>query len=271
MFILYGLPKNLLSYWVGKLMHFQFPSFIAQFLIRHFIKLYEINESEAELPIEHYKSIGDFFIRKLKAGSRPLSPENFVHPADSKMTARGLVLAGQILQAKGRNYSLVEFLRESDDSRWLNGYYITYYLCPTDYHRVHSPVEGRIKEIRYVPGELWPVNDWSISNIDKLFIKNERVIIEIETTLGPIAVVLVGATNVGSIRLSFEPSLKTNHAHKRKENKLTYVEPIPIAKGAELGMFCMGSTVIVVAHSQWKILDSVTKSAVPQKVNMGQF
>lgn len=270
MFILYWVPKNLLSYWVGKLIHQPLPKPLSTWMIRGFAALYNINISEAEHSPEAYKSIGDFFVRHLKSGVRPIANTEYVHPSDSKMTARGVVVAKQLIQAKGSTYPLGAFLQDSYEDRWQNGYFITYYLCPTDYHRVHSPVDGVIKEVRYVPGNLWPVNDWSVSNIKELFVKNERVVIEIETARGPMAVVLVGATNVGSIRLSFEPSLRTNHTHKREPNKISYVEPIKIKRGDELGMFCMGSTVIVVATSAWHELGSITQTHAPVSVKMGQ-
>jgi phosphatidylserine decarboxylase len=268
--ILYWIPKNLLSYWVGKLMYVRFPQPLQLWLIKAFASLYRIKVDEAERSIETYPSLGDFFVRHLKPGCRPVGATDYVHPADSKMTARGLVIGNKALQAKGSTYSLSEFLKDSSIDRWQQGFFITYYLCPTDYHRVHSPVDGVIKEVRYVPGNLWPVNDWSIKNIQDLFVKNERVIVEIETPKGPVAVVLVGATNVGSIRLSFEPALRTNHAHKRKEQKITYIEPVPIKKGEELGMFCMGSTVIVVATAAWQELQTITQTSEPAPVQVGQ-
>ncbi len=277
--ILYVVPKNLLSFWAGKLMHLKFPSPLRLFLIKLFANHYKINTEEAEKPMDQYLSIGDFFIRKLKDGVRPISSTDYVHPADSKMTARGIIQEGQLVQAKGRVYSLSEFLKlenttnsNSSSVAWLGGYFITYYLCPTDYHRVHSPVDGWIKEVRYVPGQLWPVNDWSVSNIDQLFIRNERVIVDIQTTLGLVAVVFVGATNVGSIKLSFEPEVQSNHSHLRNSKTWSYREGLcSIKKGQELGMFCMGSTVIVVANKNWKPLDQIVKNQEPVAVRMGSF
>jgi phosphatidylserine decarboxylase len=266
---LYWIPKNLLSYWVGKIIHLQLPRPVRGWLIRSFAKIYRINTDEAEKPIGSYLSIGDFFTRKLKEGCRPIGSSEYVHPADSKMTARGVIIGKQLVQAKGSTYSLGAFLRDPLEDRWQKGYFITYYLCPTDYHRVHSPVDGIIKEVRYVPGNLWPVNAWSITNVRELFVKNERVVIEIETSKGPVAVVLVGATNVGSIRLAFEPSLRTNHDHRREERKIVYVEPVKIRRGEELGMFCMGSTVIVVATSAWDSIASMVHSHQPHEVKVG--
>ncbi len=255
--ILYWVPKNLISFVAGKVMHIQFPHWLSQRLISLFAKIYHINLDETEKPISAYKSIGDFFTRRLKEGTRPLGDSTYVHPADSTITARGMIKQNQLIQAKGKVYSLKSFLGVSSVEAWEGGFYLTYYLCPTDYHRVHSPIEGWVKEIRYIPGQLWPVNDWSVTNIDELFLKNERVVVEIESSKGggPMAVVFVGATNVGSIRLSIEVDLRTNHGHKRFPQTWSYPDKtLPIQKGQELGMFCMGSTVIVVAPPAWQEL-----------------
>jgi phosphatidylserine decarboxylase len=268
--ILYWIPKNLLSYWVGKLMYLRFPQPLQSWLIKGFAGLYKINLEEAEQVVANYPSLGDFFVRHLKPGARPIGGSAYVHPADSKMTARGVVIGNKAIQAKGSSYSLGDFLQDKLVDRWQQGYFITYYLCPTDYHRVHSPVDGLIKEVRYVPGNLWPVNDWSVKNIQNLFVQNERVIVEIETVRGPIAVVFVGATNVGSIRLNFEPNLRTNHQHKRQEQKISYIDPVAVKKGEELGMFCLGSTVIVVSTSAWKELQSVVQTNEVLPVQVGK-
>lgn len=249
-------------------MHCRFPKPLSGLMIRAFARVYRINVNEAEKPIGDYDSIGDFFVRYLKPGVRPLASSDYVHPADSKMTARGMIAGQRMIQAKGSTYSLGAFLQDTAVDRWQKGFFVTYYLCPTDYHRVHSPVEGVIKEVRYVPGNLWPVNDWSIKNIQELFIKNERVVIEIETARGPVAVVLVGATNVGSIRLAFEPEFRTNHTHHRSPQKIPYLHPLPIKKGQELGMFCMGSTVIVVTTSAWPELQAMTQTHDPVAVQV---
>lgn len=267
--ILYWVPKNLVSFVAGKLMHIQFPSWINEKLIHLFAKTYHINLNETEKPIANYRSIGDFFIRKLKEGVRPLGSSLYVHPADSAMTARGVISQNQLIQAKGKTYSLKNFLGVDSTEGWEGGFYITYYLCPTDYHRVHSPIDGWVKEIRYIPGQLWPVNDWSVTNIDELFLKNERVVVEIISPKGPMAVVFVGATNVGSIRLSIESSLRTNHTHQRSPQTWSYTEnSLPVQKGQELGMFCMGSTVIIVAPPAWQELAPLVKTQTPQAVQV---
>jgi phosphatidylserine decarboxylase len=123
---------------------------------------------------------------------------------------------------------------------------MTYYLCPTDYHRVHSPVDGAITDVRYMPGELWPVNDWSTTNVPNMFALNERILVEIQTDLGPVAAVFVGATNVGHICLSFDPTIQGNQTGPHIFKHKRYSPEIPVHKGSELGMFRMGSTVVMI-------------------------
>lgn len=263
-------PKNLLSYWVGKAAYLQQPRALIFWIMKSFAAYYKINLNEAAKPLAEYPSLGDFFVRELKPGVRPMGGSFYVHPSDSMMTARGEVTSDQLIQAKGRSYRLSEFLKESNIQRWIGGSFVTYYLCPTDYHRVHSPVSGVIKEVRYLPGQLWPVNDWSVREIENLFVVNERVVVEIETEQGPIAVVFVGATNVGSIRLKFEPEFKTNASHIREPKTMKYLNPIRVEKGEELGLFAMGSTVIIVASEQMKDLKKVIATSEPARVQVRQ-
>lgn len=262
-------PKNLVSYIFGKLMHFGLPQPLRAWSISLFAKTFSIAVDESEKPVSEYSSIGDFFMRKLKPGIRPLAADVYVHPTDSKLTTRGRVLGDQILQAKGMPYKVSEFVQMSSLDAFKKGFFLTYYLCPTDYHRVHSPVTGRIKEVRYVPGELWPVNQQSVQSVANLFARNERVVLDIETECGLLCLVFVGATNVGSILLSFENNLRTNDGHVRKPKKITYLNPISVTKGEELGMFAMGSTVIIVAQEGYDCLEKYVHSELALPVKMG--
>jgi len=214
-----------------------------------FVKRYSINMSEAEHPKSHYKSIGDLFTRKLKSGIRPIG-KGLVSPVDGTLTTRGFIKSGQLIQAKESYYSIEKFLNSSQlSSAYEGGSFLTYYLCPSDYHRVHSPVEGFITKVTHVPGSLWPVNPWSVEHISQLFAVNERVIIEIKTALGAVQVVMVGATNVGKITLSFDDSIVSNQSlwFLRGKPKVTiYENPKSVQAGDELGTFNMGSTVILV-------------------------
>lgn len=240
------LPKRRLSRLVGHIVHWRGPSWWAKASIRAFAWFYNINLEEAEKPYSEYPSIGEFFVRRLKVGRRPVGASWAVHPADSRITQAYPIDDGTLIQAKGLNYRLDEFTQDPDcTKKWAGGFFLTYYLCPTDYHRVHSPVDGEITNVRYMPGQLWPVNEWSTQNVANLFSVNERILVEIETDLGPVGVVFVGATNVGHICLSFDETIQGNqkgpHIFKHKE----YEPTIQTHKGAELGMFRMGSTVVM--------------------------
>lgn len=251
MWIMHVLPKKWISYWIGRMVHLQLPRPVAAWTIQSFGKFYQIDFAEAEKPASEYKSIGDFFVRQLKPGVRPIALSPLVHPADSLISQIGRIESDHCIQAKGKTYSVAKLIAdESAAKAFSDGLYVTYYLCPTDYHRVHSPVDGRIRKATHIPGHLWPVNSWSTENIENLFAVNERVVLEIESRLGTCLLIFVGATNVGQIRLSFDSEIVTNKkcqgldqlAVKRK----AYQTPIEIKKGTELGAFHMGSTVVMI-------------------------
>lgn len=244
--LLYILPKRWLSFVTGKLVHLRLPGGLNKKAKSWFINRYRINMSEAEFDFDHYPHIGGVFTRRLKPNLRPIKGM-FVHPADSKLTSVQSVDSDLLVQAKGKNYSLSKFLNIHDCKEFTGGKVLTYYLCPTDYHRVHSPISGEIVSIDYVPGTLWPVNEWSVKSISNLFAVNERVVIWYKTPRGPVAVVMVGATNVGKISLSFDKNIITNQSFLKPMAQKKHYEPsIQMSAGDELGIFHMGSTVICV-------------------------
>lgn len=245
------IPKNHVSYFTGKLVHLKLPRplrFLTRFIIAKFAQAYRINLDEAEFKVQDYESLGDFFIRRLKPGVRPLGTTWAVHPADAVITQAGNIREGNLIQAKGRQYSLKNFTQDEHGAeKWHDGVFLTYYLCPTDYHRVHSPVTGIIKRISHIPGKLWPVNSWSTTNIHELFSVNERILVEIETDRGLVGVMFVGATNVGQIILAFDPEVIGNQMNAAIRYDKSY--QVPVTKGDELGAFRMGSTVVMLYAS----------------------
>ncbi len=261
------LPKNHLSYIVGKFVHLKLPAFLNTWIIATFAKAYHINLSEAELPLEAYPSLGEFFIRKLKPGIRPVGSTWALHPADSVITQAATMSEGKLIQAKGKTYSVEQFTSDPDaKTKWDQGTFLTYYLCPTDYHRVHSPVTGTIKKVVHIPGALWPVNSWSTSTINELFSINERMFVEIETDRGLVGVMFVAATNVGQIILSFDSKIVGNQFKTTKPVETFY--DLKIKKGDELGAFRMGST-IVMLYAKGVLPSGVVEKFVNQsaKVN----
>lgn len=219
--------------------------------VRRFAARFDLDMSEAEHPIDHYETILELFTRRLKPGVRPIDaePSAMVSPVDGAYLVGGDVEAGQLVQAKGRTFSLGAFLARPDaDEVFGEGSFITVYLSPRDYHRIHSPADGRITGYTYVPGDLFPVNAAGVEHVDGLFAINERLITSLETeTFGRVEVVKVGATNVGHMRLAYDDAIATNTGGKEIVRK-AYPEALPVARGDELGVFEMGSTVILVTE-----------------------
>lgn len=251
------LPKNHLSYLIGQLVHIRLPAFLNKLIIANFAKAYKINLDEAEFPIEKYPSLGEFFVRRLKSGIRPVGQTWAVHPADAFITQAAPIRDGKLIQAKNKTYSVESFTQDKEAlKKFGNGVFLTYYLCPTDYHRVHSPVNGEIIKVIHIPGNLWPVNPWSTENIHEIFSINERIVVEIETDRGTVGLVFVGATNVGHIVLAFDSEIIGNqllsNAVREKSYKGTFIK-----KGDEIGMFRMGSTVVMLYSEKTIAADKV--------------
>ena len=243
------LPKNLISKIFGYFSTMKLPRFMMIPILKAFAKAYKINLSEAELEIKEYASLNQFFTRALRAEARIIdsAPNAVVSPTDSKITSFGNINQSTIIQAKGIDYSVKELLgSEKFYPHFTNGKYITFYLSPQDYHRIHSPFAGQILGYYYEPGKLFPVNDLAVLNIRGLFPKNERLITFLQTEYGKIAVIKVGASNVGKIRVTYDNKIVTNNWIRfAKEHHYKDVS-IMIEKGSEMGRFEMGSTVILV-------------------------
>jgi phosphatidylserine decarboxylase len=240
------LPKRSLSRAVGGATRLGGLKAAHQAAIRAFASQYRVDVDEAELPLSSYETFGDFFTRKLKPGLRPIAPgaDVPVSPVDAAVSQAGIATEGRLVQAKGRDYSLAALLADEEEGkRFAGGAFTTLYLSPRDYHRIHAPLGGEILGWSYVPGNLWPVNRPSVRGVPELFAVNERAIVWMQTAVGKVAVVAVGATCVGRIRLAFD-DLLTNEG--KPARKVIYDEPRPIEKGEELAVFEMGSTVILV-------------------------
>ena len=237
-------PKNRVSRLIGRLVHTRLPRPVARKLVRWFAATYQMDVDAAAKPIGDYPSIGHFFIRDLREGLRPIEGD-FVSPVDGVLRNFGLITAGQIEQVKGKTYTLARFLSdEPNATRYELGSFFNLYLSPQDYHHVHSPVSGNIVRSVHIPGMLWPVNDWSLANIDELFSINERVVTYIESDLGLVAVVMIGATNVGKISVVYD-SFISNTTKAAGTVMRNYDPPVAISAGDRLGTFHMGSSVVM--------------------------
>jgi phosphatidylserine decarboxylase len=266
------LPRRALSRWVGYLVTRSLPQPLNTWVIRAFAKHYRIKLEDAEKPVSEYANLGDFFVRGLKPGLRPLGSTWAVHPSDSVISvAQSITAQLQFVQAKGLDYPISHILPEPEAVKNLiGGFSITYYLCPTDYHRVHSPVTGVIRKVWHLAGDLWPVNSWSLANVRTLFGVNERVVLDIETDRGMVHVVFVGATNVGQISLRCLPSLRTNLSGLETVRR-DFSLGTPVQKGEELGCFHMGSTVVVFYPAQAQGPSQISTWLGKQVVVRGDF
>lgn len=244
----YLLPHHLLSRAVGVLADSRWP-LVKNTFINTFTSLYPINMSEAveENPLA-YPSFNDFFTRALKPGARAITQEGVASPADGAVSQLGTIQEDLIFQAKGHHYTLTQLLG-GDAARaapFRHGEFATIYLSPRDYHRVHMPFGGRLREMVYVPGKLFSVNQRTAEHVPALFARNERVVALFDTDIGPMAVVMVGAMIVASIETVWAglvtPPKRQMHithygASAQRETEL--------ARGDEMGRFKLGSTAII--------------------------
>jgi phosphatidylserine decarboxylase len=237
-----------LSRLVAPLADARLPRSVLRAMIRAWSRAYGVDMAEAAEPLEAYPTFNAFFTRRLRAGARPVAHDaEVVSPCDSLVYSLGPVPeTGLLEQIKGRTYALEALLGSAEDAaRFRNGVHATLYLSPAMYHRVHSPVEGHVRAWRYLPGRLYPVNALAVRHVEQLFAVNERLAVFFETDgFGPVAVVFVGATNVGRITLSFT-DVKTNAG--RPAASVAVDPPVSLARGAELGAFNLGSTIVLLA------------------------
>ncbi|NUM34280.1 MAG: phosphatidylserine decarboxylase [Candidatus Brocadiae bacterium] len=242
--ILKILPKNLLSRIIGYFAERKLPACFVRLWIKIFQKIYKIDMKEVETA--SYKNFNEFFTRSLKKEARPIdgNPQSIVSPVDGVIGCFGKIENNTLFQAKGISYSLQHLVVNQEYAAlFQNGLYITLYLSPRHYHRIHCPVAGSLEELFYIPGTLYPVNSFAVKNIPALFTLNERLISLIETPqAGKVAVIKVGATVVGKIKVVYD-TLESNQGKKNVVSKK--YQGISLEKGQELGRFQMGSTVIL--------------------------
>ena len=239
------LPKNIASRLAGLLMNFHLPAPLLRSLIRLYSRFYGINLAEAKNPIESFTCFNAFFTRELKKKTRPIDREDdsVVSPVDGTAAEFGEIQDGLLVQVKGTLYSMADLIGEKTAGLFEEGYFITIYLSPADYHRIHAPVAGKVSRFSYFSGSLWPVNRIGIEWVSGLFSLNERVVTPLETERGTIALVKIGATVVGKISLEYD-NLTTN-AKRNTSLNIPVVPSRNYEKGAEIGCFQLGSTVIL--------------------------
>jgi len=242
-------PKKLGSAAVGWAAARPMPPFLRNRVLGTFARTYRLNMAEAEHPLQDYPSLQALFTRRLKAGLRPQdasAPGAVNSPVDGRIVGAGRIRAGQAIQAKGLPYQIAELLKhDPDPGRFEGGYYLTLYLSPQDYHRIHVPIQGVVTAVGRVEGELWPVNDASTQHVPRLYERNRRAT-WLATGQGPdegleVAAVLVGATHVGGVLI--DDRWLGGRALPADGGFAT--APLACEPGQDLGTFQFGSTVVL--------------------------
>ncbi len=248
MCILKFLPHHLLSRIMGVLTRIRCKPLV-QWAIKRFVCHYRVDLRQAKYSsISHYKNFNEFFTRQLKSGCRSIVTRQgaIASPVDGSVSELGFIKQSSILQAKGSQYNLLDLLGGDTKTEQLfqNGRFLTAYLAPRDYHRIHMPCDGTLKKMIHIPGRLFSVNQKSVFSVSQLFARNERVVCLFETKVGPMVLIFVGAMFVGSITTIWHgivtpPTRKKITTYNYREDQITYY------RGEEIANFNMGSTVII--------------------------
>lgn len=265
------LPTRWLSSMVHRIAQIKHPGF-KNALIRLFMRGFTIDLGEAERSqVEDYVSFNDFFTRALKPGARPLAadPQAFLSPVDGTVSQFGQIRDGRLIQAKGHSYSLLDLLAGDTEraAEFADGEFCTIYLAPYNYHRIHMPLDGRLQRWTYVPGRLFSVNAATARALPNLFARNERLNAIFDTDAGPVGLIMVGALFVGSLETVWAGMVSPPHL-RTEPTAYEPMTPVSLHRGAEMGRFNMGSTVILLAPRQRVQWDAGLRPGQP--VRQGQ-
>ncbi|AOY87030.1 phosphatidylserine decarboxylase [Marinobacter salinus] len=246
----YVTPQLGVSRLAGRLADSDLTPALKNRLIRWFIGRYGVNMSEAaESDPTAYPTFNAFFTRALKPGLRPLAGDEktMVSPVDGTISQIGQVSGDRVFQAKGQSFSLTELLGGNKEKTgvFAEGEFSTIYLSPKDYHRIHMPMAGTLREMIHIPGKLFSVNPVTAENVPNLFARNERVVCIFDTEAGPMALVLVGAMIVGSVETVWS-GVVVPGSDQVTATRYEGEQAREFAKGEEMGRFRLGSTVIMV-------------------------
>jgi len=253
------LPQGALSRLAGRIADLPIPTPMRRPVLATFARAMGADPDEADRPLEEYATLDAFFVRRLRAGTRPwrADPSGAGSPVDGVVGQVGRISRGRLVQAKGIDYTAEELLDDATLAERLEeASFVTLYLAPRHYHRIHSPCRGRIVAARHVPGTLLPVNAAAVSSVPDLFARNERLVCVLDGIAGDVAVVAVGATNVGRIESVFDPAWNGPHGgvtnprrtmgrRGRVADSRRYEPPLAVDAGAELMAFHLGSSVVV--------------------------
>lgn len=249
------LPDRAMSRAFGRLADIPLSPALRKPVLGAFARAVGVDLAEAEKGLDAYPTLNAFFIRRLASDARswPRDPEAIVSPVDGVVGAFGPLRNGEAIQAKGHHYSLVDLLGdEMEAGLYDGGSFLTIYLSPRHYHRIHTPVAGEIGRATYLPGHLYPVNAPAVMHVPGLFTRNERLICYLDSARGRIPIIAVGAYNVGRISASFDPSWSGDEMRAWVTNRRPsapfyrrYDPPVEIAAGEEIMIFHLGSTVVL--------------------------
>ena len=274
--IQYPLPHHLISRLVGFLAQTRI-GWLKNVLIKQFIKIFKVDMSEAEQPNgSQYENFNQFFTRPLKEGARPVISldHSMACPVDGTVSQLGAIDYGRIFQAKGHSYSVLELLGGDIEraAPFMGGQFATIYLSPKDYHRIHMPVKGTLKQMVHVPGRLFSVNPATTENVSGLFARNERVVAIFDTEYGPMAMVLVGAMIVASIETVWSGQV-TPLNRDVAVTQYNNTQGITLEKGEEMGRFKLGSTIVMLyGQEMTEFLDSMQAGTTTRMgEHFGQF
>lgn len=263
----YLLPHHLVSRCMGWFVTRRWE-WLKNWQITTFMRTYKVGLCEAEKQnIADYATFNEFFTRTLKPGIRPIdaSTDTLVSPADGMIGQIGRLNGGAMIQAKGQDYELEGLVGSDLALDFIDGHFITIYLSPSDYHRVHMPCTGRISKTRYIPGKLFSVNPQTTAAIPQVFARNERLVCVIETEFGPVLLVMVGAMLVNGIVTRWAgkitPFQQNQSINLDKEN-------VSYSKGEEMAYFEFGSTVILILPK--KAIHFLEHCKESSKINMGE-
>lgn len=267
--LLHLLPRGRITRALGHFTEARIPSPVLRPVLALYSRAYDVALEEAVVPDGGFRSFNEFFTRRLRTGVHTIDPDpaTVVSPADGRLDDSGAISADRRFTVKGQSYDAAALLDDPSAARaYEGGHYFIVYLSPRDYHRVHSPVSGRVREVRHVPGDLFPVNAMGVRTVPGLFARNERVIVHVDTEFGPAAVVFVGAFVVGKITLTIPAPPRPDLGGRSAVRSFAGDERPTLTRGDELGAFQLGSTVVVLlgpaAHGRWEATRGVEPSAV---------
>jgi len=249
--ILHYLPRKFLSRLFGKLAAIELPYPLSLWSVAVFCKLAKIDADSASMPIGQYRSIAQFFVRDLKPEMRPIGA-GLVSPVDGTLREVGQISSEGRFKIKGFDYSLDELIGTNEfSSKLIGGTFLNFYLSPRDCHHLFCPIDAKLLKSVYVPGDLWPVNEWGLSQIQGLFVRNERLTTVLESQGELITLTMVGAMNVGQITAQYDSWEKGELSSIVKR---CYAERI-FRPGEKLATFHLGSSVLmaITPGSRFKI------------------